>query len=186
MKSDREFLDGIYEKAKEMEVLEQRERATYSRLNGSRKALPMRFALTAAACFVFVSLGLLLYDTAKPKDQVVPQPSSIDIRGIDLQDNIQDLFDTATEIAAVKWQGENSLEIEMLYRHSMGETRIKEELAKVLVSADEGGTAVVFLKAGDGGLELLDTFTWDKSEGTYRNSTGEVLAQERLDEGFGK
>lgn len=183
MKSDREFINGIYAKAKKMEMKEEKEP---DRVKIKRKT-PVHYALTAAALLILLSVNYLFSNIPGAKEPITPQNISIEPRGLGIPDDIQGLLDTATEIVFIK-SDENRTEgfqILKLYQHSLQKSIIAENLTKLLPALQENQTAIVFLKADTAGLQLLDMFTGKDGTKDYVNSKGEILTKERLDESLG-
>lgn len=204
MKSDQEFLKGVYEKAKEMELSEQQKMTGENSRKGTRSASTLRYAVTAAACFVLVSAGVLKFVIDKPASQVTPQPMSIDVRGIDLEgdgqearqdaqqgdlpgslsEKLRNLFEAATDIVEVvkSTDGEKDYEIVRTYRNDSGEKDQLSKLKGILPQLEKGQRAVLFLKEEAGNVNMLDSFVSSTNEDTYQNSSGDVITKEELSE----
>ncbi len=182
MKSDREFLNEVYQKAEQMKKDEENP----DRFKGKRKA-PLGFALTAAAFLIFLSVTYVFHNITGNREPVTPQKFSLEPRGINLPDYIQELLDTATEVAEIQpvENGTGTYRILKLYKHSLAEDNIIKELNNLIPVLGEGETAIVFLNTGTEGLQLLDVFTGKEDTKDYINSAGDVLTEERL-EGYNK
>ncbi|WP_033165149.1 hypothetical protein [Clostridium sp. KNHs205] len=177
MKSDREFLNEVYQKAEQMK----KEEENPERFKGKRKA-PLRFALTAAAFLIFLSATYVFYNISG-REPATPQKFNMEPRGINLPDYIQELLDTATEVAEVQpvENGTGTYRILKLYKHSLAEDILIKELTNLMPVIGRGETAIVFLNTGTEGLQLLDVFTGKEDTKDYVNSTGDVLTEERLE-----
>ncbi len=200
MKSDQEFLKGVYEKAKEMELSEQQKMTGENSRKGTRSASTLRYAVTAAACFILVSAGVFKFVIDKPASQVTPQPISIDVRGIDLEgdgqeaqqgdlpgslsEKLRNLFEAATDIVEVvkSTDGEKAYEIVRTYRNDSGEKDQLSKLKGILPQLEKGQRAVLFLKEEAGNVNMLDSFVSSTNEDTYQNSSGDVITKEELSE----
>ncbi|SHO43247.1 hypothetical protein [Anaerocolumna xylanovorans] len=182
MKSDQEFLKGIYEKAKEMELSEQEELKESESRKSFLRAIPLRYAVTAAAFFILISVSAFLHSKNKPMEQVTPQPMTIDVRGIDFGDGLQQLFDNATDIIEVKQDnsGEKAYQVVEIYRHSGDEKDILSKITDKLPQLEKTQTAVVFLKKESGSMNVLESFIGSTKEDTYQNDYGEILTKKEL------
>ncbi|MDF2868662.1 MAG: hypothetical protein K0R05_237 [Anaerocolumna sp.] len=186
MKSDREFLSGVYQKAEQIKTEEQMKQMKTEEekpeLFPGKRKVPLRFALTATAFLIFLSVTYVFNNIPGTKEPATPQNFSLEPRGIGMPDYIQELIDTATEIAEVQpvENGIGSYKILKLYKNSLTEDRITEKLTKLLPVLGEGETAIVFLSDDMDGLQLLDVFHEKESEKGYINSAGDVLTVDRL------
>lgn len=181
MKSDQEFLKGIYEKAKEMELSEEKEQTGIDSLKSFRRTVPFRYAVTAAAGILLVSAGIFWHDKNKTTEQITPQPMSIDVRGIDIGTGLENLIDSSADILEVKpaKSGENAYETLKVYKNSGDGKDIIAELTGKIPQLEESQTAIVFLMREQGSTEVLDSFISTK-DGTYQNSFGETFTEEEL------
>lgn len=188
MKSDQEFLKGVYEKAKEMEELEPKEPAGYESRKGTLRAIPLKYAVTTAAFFILVTAGAYIFEKNKPAEQVSPQPMTIDVRGIDFEDGLKWLFDNATDIAEIKQggSGERAYQAVEIFRHSGSEKDILSGLSDQLPQLEKKQTAIVFIKKEAGSTEVLDSFIGSSGDETYQNPFGETVTKEKILENIKK
>lgn len=178
MKSDREFLSEVYQKAEQLKKNEENP----ERIKGKRR-VSLGFALTAAAFLIFLSATYVFQNIPGTREPATPEKFSIEPRGINLPDYTQELMDTATEIAVIQTAGNSrgTFWLVKLYKHSLTEDRIAKELTNLMPVLGEGETAIVFLNMGTEGLQLLDVFTGKEDTKDYVNSAGDVLTEERLE-----
>lgn len=182
MKSDQEFLKGVYEKAKEMEGLEQKEPAGYESRKSTLRAVPLKYAVTAAAFLILVTAGAYIYDKNKQVEQISPQPMTIDVRGIDFGDGLKGLFDNATDIIEIRQEdsGERAYQVVEIYRHSGNGKDILSGLSDQLPQLEKKQTAIVFMKKEGGSTQVLDSFIGSPGDETYQNTFGETVTKEKI------
>jgi hypothetical protein len=182
MKSDQEFLKGVYEKVKVMEGLEPKERDGYERRKSTLRAMPLKYAVTAAAFLILVTAGAYIFDKNKTAEQVSPKPFTIDVRGIDSKDGLKRLFDNATDIIEIRQEdsSKRAYQVIEIYRHSDSENDILSELFDQLPQLEENQTAIVFMKKEPGSTTVLDSFIGSPGDETYQNTLGETVTKEKI------
>jgi len=188
MKSDREFLDGIYRKAEKMDVSKTLSHEDISLLKNeeNRKGayFPRRavhFAGSFAVLALVLSVSGILPQIAKQKDP--GNPPRVAVRSIDLTED-HPLFGQATEIIQVKAErvsGSISLSLVETYKESGEDLLLRSFLEKNELGIQEGQEAVLFLEIKDGEVQVLDVFNWEEEMDSFINGFQEILTRELLE-----
>lgn len=188
MKSDREFLDGIYEKAEMMDAAKTvtNENISLLKVKGKRKGFyfprhAVRFAGSIAVLALILSVSGILPQVVPQKDSGnVPRVAS---RNIDLTEN-HPLFQQATEILEVKAVKEKKgilLRMVKSYKETGIEPLLASFLEKNELGIQEGQKAILFLEVKDGQVQVLDVFYWEEEMESFINVFRENLTRELLE-----
>ena len=188
MKSDREFLDGIYRKAEKLDVSktlsheditllknEENRKGAYFR----RRAVQFAGSFAVLALIFSVSSGLPQWGTPYDPGQV----PRVAVRSIELTAD-HPLFGQATEIIQVKAErvsGSISLSLVETYKESGEDLLLRSFLEKNELGIQEGQEAVLFLEIKDGEVQVLDVFNWEEEMDSFINGFREILTRELLE-----
>ncbi len=187
MKSDREFLAGVYDKAKEFatnqEMLPPRIKQPYHKQNtSSNRNYLRRIRYSAIAASFLLLLSATVYQiTNIPKQSEADIPSPSVARMLSYTEQ---LFEDATEIIEVR-AIEESNQVELVLTHTYKGSFTDLTTLNVnneLFSLSKGQTAILFLQVNLGNTQIMDIFLFDEGNDIYRNSYGEVITTERLED----
>ncbi len=183
MKSDQEFLKGIYEKANEMQRSQQeaRPQVRYAK----RKTAYLRFGAAAAILLLFSVSGVFLQDWWKGTEKIEPQSPGIASLRMETV-NIQQLLEQATDIVEVapsRNEGE-ALEILRVYKISSEEQTVSAILESKAAELGLDQKALVFLQIDKDTFMVLGTLTEDEKEGTFTGPFQETITREELEAYF--
>lgn len=188
MKSDREFLDGMYKKAEKVDIAKTVSNEDISLLKniGKRKIsyVPRRavqFAGSFAVLVLIFSVSGMISQTGNQKDpRIVPRVVS----GVmDLTED-HPLIQQATEILEVEAEKkEKSIPLTVVgtYKKSGNEPLLASFLEKNELGIQEGQKAILFLKVKDGQVQVLDVFYWEEEIGSFINVFRETLTRDQLE-----
>ena len=185
MKSDREFLDGIYQKAEQLDpakTISQAENVLLKSQEKRRKSYFSKPALKLAGSFAVLALVFFVQGVQNkenlPVDPVdVPRVIS---RTIEITEE-HPLFTEATdilEVEAVKNASQIELRIVEGFRTSQESASLEGFLMKNELSVEEGKRAVLFLQMKDEKILVLDVFYWEEEIRIYLNAYRESLSKE--------
>lgn len=190
MKSDREFLDGIYVKAEklktsnsvsdyDMDLYENNDQR--NKKFQSRTTNYMKTAGVLVASMLVVSSTINIYKPMNVNHLVDNRNLTRNTRMIEYQDQ---LIERATDIIEVKANSESNLitlEIIGSYKDSKSESQISSFLNNDVVGLTLEQSAVIFIDADLKEGMILDIFAWDSDKNCFINSYGEIITQEILD-----
>lgn len=188
MKSDREFLDGIYRKAEKMDVSKTLSHEDIALLKNEekrkvayfpRRAVQFAGSFAVLALILSVSSGLPQWGTPEDPGQV----PRVAVRSIDLSAD-HPLFGQATEILEVKAEKVSSsilLSLVETYKESGEDLLLRSFLEKNELGIQEGQEAVLFLEVKDGEVQVLDVFNWEDEMNSFVNGFRDILTRELLE-----
>lgn len=188
MKSDREFLDGIYRKAEKMDASKtiSQEKVTLGEEKKVKKHFYLpKYAVQLSGSFAVIALMIMVKGNFK-EDHVVPGPRTSPIVYSEYQalDLSHPLFEEATEIVEVLLEKSSeglSLNAVRYYRTSGVEVLVEEFIENNELNLPEGDRAILFFRKEKEELILLDGFTWAMEYEAYENASMEVLTKELLE-----
>lgn len=169
MKTDREFLDGIYQKAKNMTQEKPKEKKFIS--------FPVRrFSAAAAAVFL---LGTFFYFSAVPQSQTgtAPAPATLSTRRTP-----QELVSQAQSVLLLRADSQGQLQIAEIWRGSYTEelaAAVSRETKNFSFPSDSDSVIVFVASSPD--FYLMDAFFLN-NDGLYENWEGQVYPAEKLKE----
>lgn len=187
MKSDREFLDGIYKKAEKMDAaktISQEEVSLPMKKEKRKESFFPRRAVQFAGSFAVLTLVLsvsgILPQKEMPMDPgKVPRVAS---GNIDLTED-HPLFEQSTEILEVKAEkkkGSVPLILMESYRESGEDALVESFLAKNELGIQDGQKATLFLEVKEGQVQVLDVFLWEEETDTFVNVFRETITRALL------
>lgn len=187
MKSDREFLDGIYKKAEKMDAaktISQEEVSLPMKKEKRKESFFPRRAVQFAGSFAVLTLVLsvsgILPQKEMPMDPgKVPRVAS---GNIDLTED-HPLFEQSTEILEVKAEkkkGSVPLTLMESYRESGEDALVESFLAKNELGIQDGQKATLFLEVKEGQVQVLDVFLWEEETDTFVNVFRETITRALL------
>lgn len=189
MKSDREFLDGIYQKAEKLDPVKTISQEESILLTFQKKRKNSYFSSSAlklsgsfaALMLVFALQGIQTQKEVPPNPSDVPRVIS---RSIEITRE-HPLFHEATDVIEVEAVKNGSLiELTLLeaFRFSKENTALEGFLKENELGIEEGTRAVLFLQGTDGGIKVLDVFYYEKASASYLNAYRESFTGELLEE----
>lgn len=191
MKSDREFLDGIYVKAEKLtssNSVSDYDMELYENNNQQNKKFRPRTtnyikaAGVLVASLLVISSSINIYKPMNVNHLVDNRNMTRNTRMIDYYDQ---LIERATDIIEVKAKSESNLitlEIIGRYKDSKSESKISGFLNNDVVGLTIEQSAILFIDADSKDGMILDFFTWDSEKDCFINSYGEIITQEILDD----
>ncbi|SCP99488.1 hypothetical protein [Anaerobium acetethylicum] len=172
MKSDREFLDGIYEKVEKAESDQPpkiRKRARY-----------VKYAGMAAGFLVLAFSAMFLNRFTKSDDQNAATPAAYEVRMVDFSEQ---LIAQASDIVEVEARDDNGgmvVDITRSFKSSGNDLKGLPVADLEAAGLSAGQSAVVFVDADAGGTSVMDVFIGDADHLSYTNQYGETIELERL------
>ncbi len=189
MKSDREFLQGIYEKAQELKLstqIEERKGSSIKRQWNSKlhiKPANLRFAMVAAVFVLLITSGVFLKSTISKNEVEKPQTFGLTPRGFQGVEEEVQIWDIVTDVIEVKFsQNKNSLEIVHVYKGQIKEDVLLDTVKHYITNIDQSQTALVLLKDYKEYIAVLDIYYSDKANRSYKNSSNEEITLDGLKE----
>ncbi len=185
MKSDREFLDGIYAKVekitssisdKNLELNEYNTKKTQK--NHVSYIRYVKYAGVAAGFLLLISSTLYANSYVKRNKQIANQPEPGKTRMMSYTDY---LIGNATDILAVKASHENSdmaLSVIKIYRSSEPKANVFHYLSNDVVGLSVDQSAIVFINADSRDTPIMDVFVWEPDSNRYVNPYGEIVTEE--------
>lgn len=189
MKSDREFIDGIYQKAEQLDpakTISQEENVLLKSQEKRRKSYFSKPTLQLAGSFAVLAL-VFFVQGAQNKENLPVDPVDVPrviSRTVEITEE-HPLFTEATdilEVDAVKNESQIELQPVEGFRTSQESASIESFLLKNELGIEEGKRAVLFLQMKDEKIQVLDVFYWDDEIGIYLNAYRESLSRETLEE----
>jgi hypothetical protein len=189
MKSDQEFLKGIYEKADQLRQLDDKDKdklKVYQVKEWNLKSEhPHNIYKYGSFVAVFLVLLIVTLFISFPKTEQYPisrEPFNLNdknTRGINILDI---LFDSSTDIVKVGKDSKNRLETRKVYKGILSTTDILNTISTKGLELEEDQTAIIFIQADSEGLVIMDIFLSDDSAtGTFINEYGDTLLQDELE-----
>lgn len=185
MKSDREFLDGIYVKAEKLTAdaalivdIQQKKDDSAMKQRGSTRYV--KYAGLAASFLIFISSAIFLNNYIGRNNEIVDTPTPSSIRIVNYHEQ---LIEQASDIIAVEtgsFDDKAALSITEGFKTSGNEGQLLNALDSTMIGLKEGESAIVFMKFDSGNFKVLDAFIWDKENGAYSNQYGESIDLESL------
>lgn len=187
MKSDREFLDGVYKKAEKMDAaktISQEEVSLPMKKEKRKVSFFPRRAVQFAGSLAVLTLVLSVSGILPQKEMTmdpgkVPRVAS---GNIDLTED-HPLFEQSTEILEVKAEkkkGSVPLILTESYRESGEDALVESFLAKNELGIQDGQKAILFLEVKDGQVQVLDVFLWEEETDTFVNVFRETITRALL------
>ncbi len=180
MKSDREFLEGIYEKAKAMSKKDQENDFKTKRVGNNKVFLRLG---TAAAILLFLcSAGLYMQDWRKEAAKEELHTPNVASLRMGIPGGAQQLVSEATDIIELEaLQEGNTPVIHQIYKASVDEKKLLAALVRNAVNPDPKRRLLVFLKIDSETSEILNVMSEDEVEGTYSSPFTETITREELE-----
>jgi hypothetical protein len=182
MKSDREFLKGIYEKAKTMQ--DDRQEKEFRSKAALKRTAYLGLGTAAAILIVTVSAGVFMqgWREEATKDQL-HTPGVTSFRS-EIPGGTQQLLNDATDIVVLEaMQGEeNTPKIHEIYKSSVDPATIFKALAQNMISPDPEQRILVLLKITADSSEVLDILLENEVEDTYTNPLSGTITKEELED----
>lgn len=188
MKSDREFLDGVYAKAEELTTssvldLELKYKEIYQPMNNKKTTRYVKYTGMAAGFLLLVSSAVYLNNFAQKSNQIGNTPVPRDIRMVNY---FEQLIEQASDIIAVEASdidGEVVLIITEDFKNSGNDIQRINIVDNNVIGLMEGQSAIVFINADTKDASVMDVFLRDKDNkdsSIYENQYGETITLEAL------
>lgn len=190
MKSDREFLQGIYEKAQELKLSAQNEGSKESSsfmkpwiTKFKIKPANFRFAMVTAVFVLLITSGVFLKSSISNKEIEKPQTYGLNPRGIQgIEEEVQ-IWDMVTDVIEIRSsKNENSLEIVHVYKGELKEDVILNTVKHYISNLDQNQTSLVLLQDNQEYITVLDVYYSLKDNSVYKNLSNEELTLDNLKE----
>ena len=187
MKSDREFLDGIYAKAEELKFrsdmdndfeLKGRDHTSVQKPHASSVKY-VKYASMAAGIMLLLSSAFYI-DNLVDKNKLEETPIPRNFKIISYTDQ---LIEDATDIIAINANYNKdgvALNIIKSYKKSTKKSLLQNHLNNTEISLTEGQTAIVFINADSKEAPILDIFLLDADNNRFINPNGESITEELL------
>jgi len=190
MKSDREFLDGIYAKSEKLESpistldhdLKHKEnynKPTQNQHTYSNKHV--RYAGLVASFLLFLSSSLYINNYIEINKKIDNQPVPSNFRMIHHTDQ---LMEQATDIVEVRAKYENdviTIDIVKSYKDSGNESGLSSYLNSDVIGLTADQSAIVFIDVDSKDIPVIDIFVWEADSNSFINRYGEIITNEILD-----
>lgn len=186
MKSDREFLDGVFAKAEELASNSDLEHEpkleqNYIKSVQKRHTSPIKYtkyAGMAAGFLLLIASGLFLNNLKDKNNQTDSTPIPRNLRMFSYTDQ---LLEQATDIVAINANGNKdavALNIIKNYRSSNDEQWILNHLDNTVIGLTAGQSAIVFINEDSKSTPVMDIFILDTDNGSFINHHGEIITEE--------
>ena len=189
MKSDREFLQGIYTKAEEMKLSTQtvNDKGPLSKKQWKSifniKPTNLRFAMATAAFVLIISSGVFITSLTNEKSIEKPQTLGVIPRGLPITEGEQQIWDKVTDVIEVRSsKDESSYKIVQVYKGQALEKDILNRIKDPVTNLEDGQTAIILLEINEEDIMVLDIYYSEKDNNTYRNLSNLVLTRDSLKE----
>lgn len=185
MKSDREFLDGVYAKAEKIK--------SYSALDGNLISKEIsdkltnkhansykyvKYAATAASVILLISSALFINAYSERNKQIPDKPVP---RNIKIPDYTDQLMNQATDIVAVKSiQENNMIVLNIIKSYKSSANDLHNYFDNDLIKLDADQTAILFINADSIDTPLIDIFIWEPADNYFVNPDGVTITEETL------
>lgn len=185
MKSDREFLNGIYVKVEQVtydsvldfNLIHKKHNPTMKRRRTTRY---IKYAGLAASFLLLVSSAVFFSNYKETNNQISDTPAPANIRMVNYSEQ---LIDQSTDIRAVEAcsvDGIVEVKITEDFKNSVDDLQILKIVDSNTIGLKEGQSAIIFLKSDSANTEILDIFLWNKDNGIYTNQYGETIEIDTL------
>lgn len=183
MKSDREFLDGIYAKAEELTLSKfDNLPSKKSKFFHSTPARYIKYAGIAAVFILLLSSAMFIPDLIKENNQVDITPIPRNVRYLPpYTEQIMEQASDIVEIKAYDSNDEMTLVITRYYKKSEIGSLDLSYLDSSKIGLAAGETAIVFLNVESKEAPVMDIFTLDSESNCFINPYGESITEELLD-----
>lgn len=199
MKSDHEFLKGVYKKAEELRNKDEMElkhskASQFEWMNVKYRKMNYiyRYGTVAAMLTIIVLASSNLITPTNHNEIINNEPIPINNEPIGFSNkgtrtlNILDLlFDTSTDVVEIGFNSadeNNKYLMVKNYKTNLGKDEILEVISTKDITLQENQTAIMFIRESDNEKTILDIFLGDlNQEGTFKNDYGEVITKEELE-----
>jgi len=189
MKSDREFLEGIYAKAEklpssissldyDLKLKDNYIKSAQKQHTSSTKYV--KYAGMVAGFLLLLSSTLFIKNYIEINNQLDNQPDPSNFRMIHYTDQ---LMEQATDIVEIKAKYENhviTLGIVKGYKGSGNESKISNYLNNDVIALAADQSAIVFIDANSKVSPVMDIFVWEPDSNSFVNPYGEIITEEIL------
>ena len=188
MKSDRDFLDGVYAKVEKLTASSvygndiKRKEHYHMPTNKQHVSTTryLKYSGMAAGFLLLISSAIYLGNYKEKNNQIGNTPAPINIRTLNHTDQ---LLGQATDIVAVEASVKNDvviLNITESYKSSKNELLIPKYLDNKVIGLTDGQLAIVFINTDYKDAPVMDMFLWDSGNNSFINPYGETINEEIL------
>ncbi len=180
MKSDNEFLSGVYKKAEELKAEELKAEASYNQQRKQKYSTRYTKYLGMAAGFILLMSSTIYFVLLQENKEPINSPAPYGVKTI----NLGRILEQATDIVEIEVKdnnGELQHDIVKVYRNSGNETLITAFFNGNNIGLIAGDSAIAFLQVDSNGAVLMETFI-KTEDNTFVSPFGEVLTKEELNE----
>jgi hypothetical protein len=199
MKSDHEFLKGVYKKAEELRNKDEMElkhskESQFEWMNIKHRKMNYiyRYGTMAAIVTIIILATSNLITPTNHNELINNEPNPINNDPIGLNNkgtrtlNILDLlFDTSTDVVEIGFNSadeNNKYLIVKNYKTNLEKDEILEVVYREDINLHENQTAIIFIQQSEDEKFILDVFFSDLyQEGTFINDYGDVITREGLE-----
>lgn len=185
MKSNREFLDGIYEKAEKIKSdstfdnnLISYEHAIKQNLKKHASFKYVKYAGMAAGLLLLISSALSVNKYFDKNKQNANQPLP---RNLDMLSYTDQLINQATDIVEVKaYQDNNKITFRIIKSYKSSGNELNNYLNNDVIDISVDKSAIVFINTDSKNAPLLDVFVWEPDINSFVNPNGDLITDEIL------
>ena len=189
MKSDREFLDGIYAKAEELQspisTLDHdlKHKGNYNKPTQNQHTYSskhVKYAGLVASFLLLLSSALYINNYIDINKQIDNQPVPSNFRMIQYTDQ---LMEQATDIVEIRAKYENdviTIDIVKSYKDSGNESKLSNYLNSDVIGLTADHSAIVFIDVNSKDIPIMDIFVLEADSNSFINPYGEIITNEIL------
>lgn len=188
MKSDREFLDGIYKKSEDIKKDKSFELVDGIKINPYRKYMALAATLLLLiTSILYIESGLNLSMGDKKVEENIPNtikqvqaPAPRTLMMISYTENL--LVEASDIVGILGFEDEDKIEIEIIesYKGSFDRLEIIEYIREINISLEKDEHAIVFIQNHLENIEIMDVFLYSNETKNYVNEYGEMISPEQL------
>ncbi|MFV0343867.1 MAG: hypothetical protein ACK5JH_13425 [Anaerocolumna sp.] len=185
MKSDREFLQGIYKKSDEMKQSKQFEldkAGFYEKTIKSifKKSSNFRIAMVMGVFLLVITSGFMIRKQSVPKESVTPNSVSVIPRVIPNVTKEELLFHKVTDVIEIQSSLDSQrFEILNVYTGNTKEELLLDKINSSISSLNHAKSGIVLLQVSEKEITILDIY-YSEDEKQYVNSTNHILTIEEI------
>ncbi len=189
MKSDREFLDGIYAKAEKLQSpistldhdLKHKENYNEPTQNQhTYSSKYVKYTGLVASFLLLLSSALYINNYIDINKQIDNQPVPSNFRMIQYTDQ---LMEQATDIVEIRAKYENdviTIDIVKIYKDSGNESKLSNYLNSDVIGLTADQSAIAFIDVDSKDIPVMDIFVWETDSNSFINPYGEIITNEIL------
>ncbi len=190
MKSDREFLDGIYAKAEKIKAPtsmlnhDLKHKENYNKPAQNRHTSftkHVKYVVMVASFLLLVSSALYINNYIEFNKQIDIQPVPARFRTIHATDQLMEQATDIVQIGAKYENGAITINIVKSYKDSGNESKLSNHLNNDVIGLTADQSAIVFIDINSKDMPVMDIFIWKADRNSFINPNGETITDEILD-----